>query len=186
MQHRQLTAFNKHKTQELLSHRNCCTASNSSPTAVGTAQTPEESTGSATFPAGHQTHCRILLQVPPTPTFLCPALFAHEFPSKRCDRHQRSSAAPIPLGCLRSRDCSRESEQGAGSSWKTLLSARTSKPGHRGERGAEKLGVQEVERQGKGSRDTAVGRGACWTRWTGTGWQGGDALCLFQLPPWDQ
>lgn len=36
MQHRQLAAFNKHRPQELLSHRNCGTASSSCPMAMGT------------------------------------------------------------------------------------------------------------------------------------------------------
>lgn len=106
MQHRQLAAINKHKPQELLSHRNCCTASSSSPTAVGprccTPQTPDGSTGSSQWtpsppqdPSGAS---------PTLPSSLLPALFAHEFPSTRCDRRQRG-AAQIPPWCLRSRGC---------------------------------------------------------------------------------
>lgn len=61
--------------------------------------------GAQGAPSGHQAHHRILL-VPllPLPSSLLPALFAHEFPSTRCDRRQRG-AAQIPPWCLRSRGC---------------------------------------------------------------------------------
>lgn len=78
-------------------------------------------------------------------------------------------------------------EQGVASSWNTLLLVRTSQTGHRGERGGNKLGLQEVERQGKGRRGHCSGQKGLLDEADSDRMAGlGDAPCSFQLPPWDQ